>query len=54
MVNQSKTVDGFCFMPPSLRAWIMKNIPEEDFNLFIKPFISKNCLLKIRESLETN
>ena len=29
------------------------NIPEEDYDLFIKPFISKDCLLKIRESLET-
>lgn len=31
MSTQSKTVDGFYFMPPSLRAWFMKSIPEEDF-----------------------
>jgi D-proline reductase (dithiol) PrdB len=31
MATQPRTVDGFCFMPPSLRAWIMKNIPEEGF-----------------------
>jgi D-proline reductase (dithiol) PrdB len=31
MANQPKTVDGFCFMPPSLRAWIKKDIPENDF-----------------------
>ena len=29
----------------------LSNIPEEDYNLFIKPFISEECLLKIRESL---
>ena len=27
----------------------LSKIPEEDFNLFIKPFISKENLLKIRE-----
>lgn len=31
MAKQPKTVDGFCFMPPSLRAWMMKSIPEKDF-----------------------
>lgn len=29
------------------------NIPEEDYNSFIKPFLGKEYLLKIRESLET-
>ena len=29
------------------------NIPQDDYDLFIKPFISKERLLKIRESLET-
>ncbi len=31
MNNTSKTVNGFHFMPPSLAAWIGKDIPEEDF-----------------------
>jgi hypothetical protein len=31
----------------------LSDIPEEDYNLFIKPFISKECLHKIRESLES-
>lgn len=31
----------------------LSNIPEEDYNSFIKPFLGKECLLKIRESLET-
>lgn len=31
----------------------LSDIPEGDFNLFIKPFMSKECLLKIRESIET-
>ena len=31
----------------------LSSIPKEDFNLFIKPFISKECLLEIRESLGT-
>jgi hypothetical protein len=31
----------------------LSDIPEEDYNLFIKPFISKECLQKIRESLES-
>jgi len=29
----------------------LSNIPEEDYNLFIKPFINEECLLEIRESL---
>lgn len=28
----SKVVDGFHFMPPSLRSWISKDIPEEQFS----------------------
>ncbi|MHC4498632.1 MAG: DUF3795 domain-containing protein [Planctomycetota bacterium] len=31
----------------------LPNIPEEDYDLFIKPFLGEQCLLKIRESLET-
>ena len=31
----------------------MSDIPEEDYNLYMKPFISKECLHKIRESLES-
>lgn len=30
----------------------LSDIPEEDHNLFIKPFMSRECLLEIRESLE--
>ena len=29
----------------------LSNIPEEDYDSFIKPFLGKECLLKIRESL---
>jgi len=29
--NSAKVVDGFRFMPPSLGAWIGKDIPEEPF-----------------------
>ena len=29
----------------------LSTIPEEDFNLFIKPFITKESLQEIRESL---
>lgn len=29
----------------------LSDIPEKDFNLFIKPFVSKESLSKIRESL---
>jgi D-proline reductase (dithiol) PrdB len=29
--NSEKVVDGFHFMPPSLGAWIGKDIPEEQF-----------------------
>jgi D-proline reductase (dithiol) PrdB len=31
MTEQQKVVDGFRFMPPSLSAWIGKEIPEEPF-----------------------
>lgn len=31
----------------------LSDIPEKDYNLFIKPFISKECLQKIKESLES-
>jgi hypothetical protein len=31
----------------------ISNIPEEDNNLYIKPFLGKKRLLEIRESLET-
>ena len=31
MSNQIKEVNGFCFMPPSLGAWIGKDIPAEAF-----------------------
>jgi len=32
MPDISKTVDGFLFMPPSLCAWISKDIPEQPFS----------------------
>ena len=31
MPDSSKTVDGFRFMPPALRAWISKDIPDQPF-----------------------
>lgn len=31
MSDSSKTVDGFRFMPPALRAWISKDIPDQPF-----------------------
>jgi D-proline reductase (dithiol) PrdB len=31
MSDHDKIVDGFRFMPPSLRAWIGSTIPEEEF-----------------------
>jgi D-proline reductase (dithiol) PrdB len=35
MEKQEKTVDGFRFIPPGLRAWIRTSIPEEDFKGYI-------------------
>ena len=32
MSETSKTVDGFRFMPPALRAWISKDIPDQPFS----------------------
>ena len=32
MSDTSKRVDGFIFMPPSLRAWISKDIPEHPYS----------------------
>ncbi len=31
MPDTSKIVDGFRFMPPALRAWISKDIPDRAF-----------------------
>jgi len=31
MTENNKTVDGFCFLPPSLGAWIGKTIPAGDY-----------------------
>jgi len=31
MTDSSKVVDGFRFMPPALRAWISKDIPDQPF-----------------------
>ena len=35
MHHTEKTVDGFRFMPPSLRAWLSKDIPTDPFEGFI-------------------
>ena len=35
MDNARKTVDGFRFMPPSLRAWLSKDIPTDPFRGYI-------------------
>jgi D-proline reductase (dithiol) PrdB len=32
MAETSKVVDGFLFMPPALRAWISKDIPDQPFS----------------------
>lgn len=32
MPEDSKTVDGFRFMPPSLKAWIKKDIPDPPYS----------------------
>ncbi len=32
MTDTPKVVDGFRFMPPSLRAWMTKDIPAEEFS----------------------
>lgn len=32
MSETSKPVDGFLFMPPALRAWISKDIPDQPFS----------------------
>jgi D-proline reductase (dithiol) PrdB len=32
---QGKVVDGFRFLPPSLRAWISKDIPDEPYSGYI-------------------
>ena len=32
MVMSDKIVDGFRFMPPSLKAWISKDIPQAEFD----------------------
>jgi D-proline reductase (dithiol) PrdB len=31
MNDRTKVVDGFRFMPPALRAWLKRDIPETDF-----------------------
>jgi D-proline reductase (dithiol) PrdB len=35
MTREEKTVDGFRFLPPGLKAWVRTFIPEEDFNGYI-------------------
>jgi len=35
MEQHGERVDGFRFLPPSLKAWVRTSIPEEDFGGFI-------------------
>ena len=35
MDNTEKVVNGFCFLPPSLGAWLAKDIPAQPFNGYI-------------------
>lgn len=45
MPDTTKTVDGFRFMPPALRAWISKDIPDQSFGGHI-PWTPLNKSLK--------
>jgi len=35
MTSENKIVNGFCFMPPSLSAWLSKTIPEAPLSAYI-------------------
>ena len=54
MTDTPKVVDGFRFMPPSLRAWMSKDIPAEDFSGDIPWTPLSKPLSQIRFSLMTS
>jgi D-proline reductase (dithiol) PrdB len=45
MPKDSKTVDGFRFIPPSLKAWIKKDIPDQPYSAKI-PWTALNKSIK--------
>ncbi|MBU3913936.1 glycine/betaine/sarcosine/D-proline family reductase selenoprotein B [bacterium] len=54
MIDNSKTVNGFHFMPPSLGSWIGKDIPKEDFTGQIPWTPLKKPIDQLRFSLMTS
>jgi D-proline reductase (dithiol) PrdB len=54
MTDENKVVNGFCFMPPSLGAWILKTIPEDDFAEEIPWTPLKKPLAEMRFALMTS
>ena len=54
MTDTAKVVDGFRFMPPSLRAYMSKDIPAEDFSGDIPWTPLKKPLSELRFSLMTS
>ncbi len=54
MEPYKKTVDGFRFLPPGLKAWIQTLIPGEEFNGFIPWTPLKKPLCKTTLSLVTS
>jgi D-proline reductase (dithiol) PrdB len=54
MTDNTKIVDGFHFMPPSLRAWIAKDIPADEFSGHIPWTALKKPLSQTTFSLVTS
>ena len=54
MKDRKKVVDGFMFMPPALRAWLIKDIPEMDFTGEIPWTTLKKPLAETTFSLMTS
>ena len=54
MAVSAKIVDGFHFMPPSLRAWLSKDIPKEAFQGYIPWSPLKKPLKETAFSLMTS
>jgi D-proline reductase (dithiol) PrdB len=54
MADAEKIVDGFHFMPPSLRAWLSKDIPKEAFRGYIPWTPLKRPLMETTLSLMTS
>jgi len=54
MDQKPKVVDGFCFAPPSLRAWLSKDIPEDDYQGHIPWTPLKKPVRNTRFSLLTS